>query len=144
MPGAATADALAPGFVSVAIVVSISDFLAGPGYGLEASAPWGIDVFGIMRHPVQIYEIIAALLALGAWRISVGRKQYDGQPFLVTLAVFAGGRLFVDAYRANAWLTDNGFHIIQLISFVVVMACLILLARQDSAFSRGNVEALEE
>jgi phosphatidylglycerol:prolipoprotein diacylglycerol transferase len=129
LPSASTLDALAPGIIAALIIVSLSDLLAGPGYGLETELPWAFDIYGINRHPVQIYEILVAAAALVTWRIAFSRRSFQGQLFLLTLAVYSAGRLFVDAFRANAWLTDDGIHVVQVISLLVVLACLFLLAR---------------
>lgn len=144
LPPAATLDALAPGIIAALITVSLSDLLAGPGYGLETSLPWAFDVYGINRHPVQIYEIIVAAAALVTWRIALPSRSFQGQLFLLTLAVYSGGRLFVDAFRANAWLTDSGIHVVQVISLVVVLACLFLIARNTKSLDEeaaGSAEA---
>jgi phosphatidylglycerol---prolipoprotein diacylglyceryl transferase len=129
LPAAATLDALAPGFISLFIIISLADFFGGPGYGVETGLPWAIDVFGIRRHPVQIYEIIIGLTALAAWFALLKRRVSDGQLFLISLAIYSGGRLFVDAYRANAWLTPSGFHILQLISIGILLISVFLLGR---------------
>ncbi|HET6443720.1 MAG TPA: prolipoprotein diacylglyceryl transferase family protein [candidate division Zixibacteria bacterium] len=133
VPTASTLDALAPGIVTALLVVSLSDFLAGPGYGIETSLLWAIDIYGIDRHPVQIYEMIAAAVALVVWRISLPYRTFDGQLFLITLAVYGGGRLIVDAFRANTWLTNSGIHVIQVLSLAIVLASLFLLARNSTA-----------
>ena len=129
LPPAATLDALAPGLVAGLIVVSLADFLAGPGFGTLTNLPWGIDLFGLYRHPVQIYEIIVGVLALLLWWWLAGRRAFAGQLFLATAAIYSGGRLFVDAFRANAWLTGSGWHLLQIISVVAMLTSLLLLAR---------------
>lgn len=133
LPAAATLDALAPGLVAALLAVSLSDLLAGPGYGIETAMPWAIDVYGIDRHPVQIYEIVVAAAALVTWRVALPHRHFEGQLFLLTIAVYSGGRLFVDAFRANAWLSASGFHVIQLVSLVIVLASLFLLARKTTS-----------
>ena len=129
LPLAATLDALAPGLIVAAVAVSLADFLAGPGYGTETSVLWSLDVFGIRRHPVQLYEIAVALLALVVWWRALDVRSFDGQLFLMSLGVYSAGRLLFDAYRANAWLTAGGYHIIQIISLVVLLVCIFLLGR---------------
>jgi len=129
LPGAATLDALAPGFISLFIIVSLADFFGGPGYGIESHLPWALDVFGIRRHPVQIYEIIIGIAALLAWIAFFKKRTFNGQLFLITLAIYSGGRLFIDAYRANTWLTSGGFHILQVFSLVVLLTALYFLGR---------------
>lgn len=135
LPAAATLDALAPGMITALLAVSLSDYLAGPGYGLETAMPWGIDVYGISRHPVQIYEIIVAAAALITWRVAIPHRIFEGQLFLLTIAVYSGGRLLVDAFRANAWLTTSGFHVIQVISLVLVLVCVFVLARETTSLA---------
>jgi phosphatidylglycerol:prolipoprotein diacylglycerol transferase len=133
---APTLDALAPGLLAGFLVISLADFLGGPGYGTITALPFGIDVFGIRRHPVQLYEILVGVAALLTWGWSLRRRKFDGQLFLLTIAVYSGGRLFVDAFRANAWLNPGGFHIFQIISLVVLLVCVFLLGRN---LSRSNV-----
>lgn len=133
VPAASTLDALAPGMLTALIVVSLSDFLAGPGYGLETAMPWAIDIYGINRHPVQVYEIIVAAGALSTWRIALPHRLFEGQLFLLTIAVYGSGRLLVDAFRANAWLTESGIHLIQVLSLAAVLAALFLLARKTTS-----------
>ncbi|MFN2222403.1 MAG: prolipoprotein diacylglyceryl transferase family protein, partial [Candidatus Promineifilaceae bacterium] len=138
LPPLAAMDVLAPGLVLTLIAVSLVDFAAGPGFGQETSLPWAIDVFGIRRHPVQLYEVAVGLVALLLWWRTAGRRHYDGQLFLVTVAVYAGGRLFFDAFRANTPLTAGGFHIIQIISLLVTLACIFLLGRRDEVKEQAS------
>lgn len=138
LPPLATLDVLAPGLVLTLIAVSLVDFAAGPGFGQETSLPWAIDVFGIRRHPVQLYEVAVGLVALLLWWRTAGRRHYDGQLFLLTVAVYAGGRLFFDAFRANTPLTAGGFHIIQIISLLVTLVCIFLLGRRDEVKEQAS------
>ena len=123
-----TLDALAPIFVTGLIIVSLADFLGGPGFGTATNLPWGIEQFGIRRHPVQLYEIGIGLLALLTWWFFRNRRDFDGQLFLVTSAVYCFGRLFLDAFRANAWLSSGGWHILQILFLFITLGCIILLA----------------
>ena len=127
LPLKASLDALAPGLLVGFMVISLADFLSGPGYGTETGFPLGINLFGIRRHAVQIYEILVALVALIVWWQAYDHRQYDGQLFLMTTAVYAAARLLADAFRANSPLTSNGYHIVQIISLVVLLACVYLL-----------------
>jgi phosphatidylglycerol---prolipoprotein diacylglyceryl transferase len=138
-----TLDALAPGLLLVLLAVSLADFLAGPGFGVRSDVFWSINLFGVRRHPVQLYEIAAGLLALLAWQRRARAGAPAGQPFLVAGAVYGAGRLLADAYRANALLTANGFHVVQLISFGLLLATLWLLSRRAPAGRSGVAEAAE-
>ncbi len=104
LPPGQTLDALAPVLVTGLMFVSLADFLGGPGYGTFTTLPWGITQFEIRRHPVQLYEIAGGAVAL------------------------LTGRLFIDTFRANAWL-NQGWHVLQIICLVITILCLILLSR---------------
>lgn len=131
-PGA-TADALTPGILVGFFTISLADFLAGPGYGTESSLPWSVTLFGIQRHPVQLYEIISALVALAAWIRLTNRRNFPGQSFLVATAFYSAGRLFVDAYRADSLLIAGGYHLVQIVALVVLVGALVLLMRQRTS-----------
>ncbi len=133
-----TLDALTPGLLIAFLAVSLADFLAGPGYGTLTRMPWGISVFGIRRHPVQLYEIVLGLGALSVWWLVVKRQGATGRPFLLAMALYSAGRLFLDTYRDNAWLTADGYHILQMIALVVMVGCLLLLMRMETAVTPEN------
>ena len=129
LPLGGTLDALAPGLLVATIVLSLADFLGGPGYGVETALPWGIDIFGIQRHPVQFYEILIALSGLLAWWWGYKHRKQEGQLFLMAIIVYAAGRLFVDAFRANSPLSANGYHIIQIAALAIILVGGYLLSR---------------
>jgi prolipoprotein diacylglyceryltransferase len=47
----------------------------------------------------------------------------------MALIVYAAGRLFVDAFRANTPLSANGYHIIQIAALVIVLGGGYMLSR---------------
>lgn len=141
LPLRSSLDALAPGLLVGFMVISLADFLSGPGYGTETGFLLGINVFGIKRHAVQIYEIFVAFVALIVWWVVSDRRQYDGQLFLMTTAVYSAGLLLVDAYRANSPLTSNGYHITQIVSLLVLLACVYLLGRMATKNDDGDQPA---
>jgi phosphatidylglycerol:prolipoprotein diacylglycerol transferase len=124
-----TLDALAPGIVVGLMVVSLADFLGGPGYGTVTAMPWGISQFGLRRHPVQLYEMVVGGLALLAWWRGLERPGWEGRLFWVALAVYSGGRLFVEGFRDDAWLTAGGYHVVQIVCLGLVAGSLWLLGR---------------
>ncbi len=124
-----TMDALTPGILAGLFFISLADFLGGPGYGSSTGLPWAIDIFGIRRHPVQIYELLVTLAALLLWWRASRVNSSDGRLFLMGTSVYVAGRLLVDAYRANSPLTGNGYHVIQIVCLVILLICLYLLGR---------------
>ena len=123
-------DALIPGVVLGLIVVSLADFLGGPGYGSLTSLPWGITQYGVRRHPVQLYELIVGVLALFTWwRITQPATYAVGRPLLLTIAVYSAGRLLVDAFRDNPPVVGAGYHILQIVSLLILVAALFQISR---------------
>ncbi|MFN2138743.1 MAG: prolipoprotein diacylglyceryl transferase [Candidatus Promineifilaceae bacterium] len=140
LPPAPYLDALAPVFVTGLAFVSLADFLGGSGFGTNTNLPWGINSYGIRRHPVQLYEIGTALLALAAWSYFEKRQPFEGQLFLITTAVYSFGRLLVDPFRATTWITSGGWHGMQIICLLATLAALLLLMRStpDKAPAAGG------
>jgi prolipoprotein diacylglyceryltransferase len=127
-------DVLTPGLAIFLMTVSLADFLGGPGYGSLTALPWGIDLFGVRRHAVQVYELGVGLATLAVWWAATSSptstKSYlSGRPFLLATAVYAAGRLFVDAYRETTFLTSGGLHLMQIIALAVLLGVLFMLIR---------------
>ncbi|MCA9963047.1 MAG: prolipoprotein diacylglyceryl transferase [Anaerolineales bacterium] len=126
---ARTLDILAPGLLTGLMVMSLADLLAGPGYGTLTTLPWGINFFGVRRHPVQLYEILLGIEAIVIWfQLARRSTPHNGYLFLVVTAVYASGRLFLDTFRATAWFTTGGWHGLQIITLLIALTCLGLLA----------------
>lgn len=138
-----TLDVLAPGWIVFLMAVSLADFLGGAGYGSLTSWPWGINQFGVRRHAVQLYEITAGLAALGVWWTATSPRfrGVAGRPFLLAVVVYAGGRLFVDAFKETTPLMAGGLHVVQVGALAVVLVGLVMLARP--AQDREAVQAGE-
>lgn len=134
----AVLDAVIPGIMSGLIFISLADFLAGPGFGTLSRLPWAISQFSMRRHPVQIYELLIGLAALGSWWRLAKRPHFDGQLLLVTLSTYAAGRLFVDAFRENAWVSGSGIHILQVICLLALVGSLALLVRLSEKKAAAN------
>jgi prolipoprotein diacylglyceryltransferase len=100
----------------------IGCFLSGLGddtYGIETGLPWAVD-FGdrVMRHPVQLYEILwLALLALWLVRATKGPHR-EGDMFKTFMVGYLGFRLVVDFLKPGVSLA--GLTSIQ-------WACLLML-----------------
>lgn len=112
--------------------VALADFFGGAGLGTVTDVPWAIRRVDVARHPVQIYEILVSLIALLTWwRLRLKQGIDLGAIGLITLAVYAAGRLFVDAFRVNTPVVGAGFHLIQIVSLITLLATLFMLASRQ-------------
>lgn len=127
-----TLDALTPLFAVLAITQGISHFAGGSAFGSPTDLPWGIHLWGAIRHPAQIYEIIlAAIILLAIFFIDKSQMgQISGFTFLSFIALSAAARLFSEAFRGDSTLIGNGFRSAQIISWLLLAACLALLGRR--------------
>ena len=130
-----TLDSITPGLAVFAISLTLANLASGNGFGAPTQAPWAIELWGARRHPSQVYESLAAVVIL----VYVIRQQRlprtkpPGIDFLAFIALTAGARLFLDAYRGDSLLLLNGIRVPQVIAWVVLAASLWLISRRTVA-----------
>lgn len=131
-----TLDALTPAFAVLACGVWLAHLTAGTAFGSPTSLPWGIEMWNDVRHPVQIYGIIASLLILG-WLLLPKRDLVPGLIFLHFMALTAGAQLFLEAFRGERTLVLGGLRLAQITAWALLAAALVLgetvRKRQSSA-----------
>jgi len=121
------ADSLALSLAVALTLVSLGSLFSGDAFGSPTDLPWAITLWDARRHPTQVYEMLIGLVTLGiVWRS--GRQRLPaGHTFLCGSAVYAAGRLLVEAFRADSLLLPGGFRAAQVVSLLVLMAALWLL-----------------
>lgn len=119
-------DAFAPGLLVGLAIAAFGAFLAGRNPGALSSLPWAVNQWGVLRHPVQLYEALA-LLAVAAlvWRM-LRRGARSGAPFLAALAGYGLVIWFVEAFRAaeTAGTMAGGFRTAQVIGLALALVAL--------------------
>lgn len=126
LPLPSTLDALTPLFAVLAIGVSLSHLAAGTGFGRSTTVPWGIQLWNEVRHPSQVYELIAALLIFG-WIWSRRRDAAPGIMFITFVALTAGARVFLEAFRGDSALIFGGFRLAQILAWMMLAAAFFTL-----------------
>ena len=133
-----TLDALTPLFATLAIGLHLSHLAAGTAFGSPTTLPWGIDLWNATRHPTQIYELIAALIIFGL----LWFRKSDvpaGILFLNFIALTAGARLLLEAFRGDSTLVFGEFRLAQVVAWVV--NAVVFFADESirrSAFHRND------
>ena len=121
-------DALTPLFAVFAIGLGLAHLASGSAFGKETSLPWGMKLWGAVRHPSQVYEILASLLILILlWSQKANLR--PGIHFLTFTALISGARLFLEAFRGDSNLIFNGLRTAQAVAWVVLAISLFLLDR---------------
>jgi prolipoprotein diacylglyceryl transferase len=134
-----TVDALTPALAVVSIGLGLSQLAAGNAYGAPTNLPWGIELWGAVRHPTQIYNALAgAIILIFIWpgrRGLASLSETPGTIFLSFIALTGGARLFLEAYRADSAILPSGIRSAQVIAWLVLAASLWALTRIRSISS---------
>ncbi len=128
-----TLDALIPFFGMLAIGIATSNLASGNAFGMETSVPWGIELWGMMRHPTQIYTMLAALVTLNLlWPPKEDAKSLAGAgvSFLTFIATTAGYTLFLEAVRGDSTLIFGEIRSMQVVALIVLASSFWILDKK--------------
>jgi phosphatidylglycerol---prolipoprotein diacylglyceryl transferase len=133
LPVAAVLDAFAPGLLVGLAIFDLGALLAGQTLGAPAALPWAISIWGVTRHPVQVYEALAALIAAGAtiWVLRMHRR--PGTAAWVALLGYGLSRWLLEPFRAESILAPGGFRAMQLLGLAAVLVALWALRQEVAA-----------
>lgn len=127
-----TLDSLTPLFTVMGIAIGLSHLASGSAFGSPTDVPWSIHLWGSNRHPTQVYEIISGIMVL-ILVIYIDSKEWGQIPgilFLSFLFLSATSRLFIEAFRGDSLLVGDGLRIAQIVSWVILASCLVLIGRK--------------
>lgn len=122
-------DALAPGALIASAVSATGQLLSGDAYGTPSNLPWSVYLWGEWRHPVQLYDALAALIGfIVAWRVSRDQSTRAGLITLVAIAWYSASRVLIDAFRSETTILPGGFRGSQVIALAVLLIALWFLS----------------
>jgi phosphatidylglycerol:prolipoprotein diacylglycerol transferase len=130
-----TLDALTPLFAVFTIGLGLAHLASGSAFGQETSLPWGMEMWGVTRHPSQIYEITASLLILGLLLFQKANS-HPGVHFLTFAALTSGSRLILEAFRGDSTLIVGGLRAAQVIAWIILAVSLFLLEYLNKSSSK--------
>lgn len=121
------ADGVTPGLIVGWAFYALANFLAGDAYGQPTQVPWAVDMWGALRHPTQVYEMLAALLTL-LWLF--GRPAPRGEGIWAWRLLFAYGlsRLIIEGFRGDSALIA-GVRVYQVVALALALLALWGLSR---------------
>ena len=128
LPLGGTLEALTPLFATLAIGLHLAHLAAGTAFGSPTTLPWGIELWNATRHPTQIYELIASLFIFG-WLWFRKADFPSGALFLNFIALTAGARLFLEAFRGDSTLIFGGLRLAQIVAWIVLAVALFASER---------------
>lgn len=129
-----TVDALTPLLIALFCGIHLANYANGNAFGLPTSLPWGIDLWGTLRHPVQLYAVFLAA-ALLLWLLARTRLLtstgflHSGTLFGLTLAGLALITLFTQAFAAEKILLGE-LDFLQIVSLLIFIGALALISNR--------------
>jgi phosphatidylglycerol:prolipoprotein diacylglycerol transferase len=127
-------DIVAPGVVLALAIAALGAFLAGRNLGTLSELPWAMELFGVRRHPVALYQALALLVLLGLLLRADRRATLrPGQLALMALFGYATIRLFLEPLWAEGPLVGDGWRLTQIVALAVVLVSGGLLGRTAGA-----------
>jgi phosphatidylglycerol:prolipoprotein diacylglycerol transferase len=141
LPPRMTLDALAPGLATILVAIGCAHLASGDAFGAPTQLPWSIFLWDADRHPSQVYEIVAALIVLGAWWRLRGRRPFDGFSFLLVVALAAAARLFLESFRGDSALIAGGLRAAQVWALLILALCAIGMDVWGRAPHPGAIES---
>jgi prolipoprotein diacylglyceryltransferase len=124
-------DALTPALAIVMAGVHLANLASGAAFGTPTHQPWGILLWGQLRHPVQLYETLAALLiAVLVWPRAAGREPLpSGLRFAAFAGLTAFTRLLLEFFRGDGVLWIVNIRTAQAVAWVVLALSLLAASR---------------
>lgn len=108
----------------------IGNFLNQELFGRETTAPWGIYVDGLLRHPSQLYEaFLEGIVVFFIVFIARKFKHFEGELILVYLSSYAVARFVCEFFREPDFqlgFVALNFSMGQILSLVMFGISLIL------------------
>jgi len=133
-PLLSTLDALTPGLAVFTFALALSHLASGDAFGAPSNLPWSLELWGIRRHPAQIYDAVGAALILGyLWpgRKFLGEMRPGGY-FLSFITLTSAARLILEGFRGDSALLPGGLRAAQVIAWLIFGICLYAIDRIKS------------
>lgn len=128
VPLAVFLDALAPGLVAALVIAHIGAFLGGEALGAPSAVPWAVEVAGMLRHPIQLYEAALSLVIGVVLYVGRGWRPWPGFYFWLVVALYSLGRLLLEIFQAQPALLGAGILTVQVAALVVLVVTLSVMA----------------
>jgi len=122
------ADALTPAILLGAAIGKIGCLLQGCCYGKPTDLFFAIRLYGVNRHPTQIYQSLLCLVIFVIIRFTRRRYKVDGQLFLMALGIlYPLARIIEEPFRADSIIAFNLIPVTSLVCILTILVASILL-----------------
>ncbi len=138
LPWPRVLDAGAAGALLALAIADLANLAAGRALGAPASVPWAISIFGVRRHPSQLYEMLATLAVLPAVLWVLKRAYVPGRVAWVAILGYGLVRWLLEPFREQSATLLGGLRTAQVLGLVLILLALwALLPRSGGEPSTG-------
>lgn len=127
--------------IGALIMLALGQFAMGVRYGMSTELPWGVTIWGVRRHPVQLYEAAMLLLIfIVLWRMMP--SVLSGEVFWHGLLYVGATELMLEAFRAASRTTIAGIRVPQVAALTTILISLYIIsfhARQRQQQESGHL-----
>ena len=129
-------DAVAPGILIGLAIASIGALLSGRALGAPADLPWSVTLWGVPRHPIQIYEAVPYLAVAGIVLAAIRRAKtrtpqaQPGTPAWLALLGFGLIHWLLEPFRADSTLMLGSLRAAQVFGLLLALCALWALHRR--------------
>jgi phosphatidylglycerol:prolipoprotein diacylglycerol transferase len=128
----ATLDALTPLLALLAVFVALAHAASGAAFGAATDLPWGIELWGAVRHPSQLYAALGAGAILFLLWKRFALPGSGGRTFLAFAALTCGLAVFLAAFRGDSRLVLGGIRQEQVLALAGLGLSLLLLEARNA------------
>ncbi len=138
------ADALVPFLATLQLAFALRVAASGEMFGLPTDLPWGVELWGAVRHPTQLYWALGAAALLALLQEWVRGASTTAQPrpagwlFWRFLALSAAWFVFVAGFRGDSPVTPSGWRVDQGAALLVLAVALFQWRRQTQAMTAAS------
>lgn len=124
-------NAVTPGLIVWAAFFFLSLFASGEYYGLPSNLPWALYMFGVERHPLQLYYLIATIGL--AFRVFYRLEKEEKPPalFWETVKIFSLIVIAFDSLRGDTLLMIGPVHMLQIAAFIFLILSIFFQKRKN-------------
>ena len=134
----ALADTTALTLPAVHLIASFGLLLSGEALGVATDLPWGITMFGAVRHPTQIYYALAAVVTWVVLHRLSQRNMAVGMIAICYLGLHGLTLLLIESLRADSLLLPGGVRATQLFGLFSLVLALTVARQQQIGSGQGR------
>ncbi len=129
-------DVVAPGILIGLAIASLGALLSGRALGAPADLPWSVTLWGVPRHPSQIYEAVAYLAVAGIVLAAIRRAKprtpqaQPGTPAWIAVLGFGLIHWLLEPFRADSTLMLGSLRAAQVFGLLLALCALWALQRR--------------